>query len=290
MPNTCSVIINRLSGTFSEKKADQVKSFLDAKGMNPRLYFIQDLEEATAISRKICSESAAPLVIVGGGDGTVNGVINGLSPGAATLAVLPFGTSNVLTRELAINSLDDALQRIERGAARPIAAGLLENEKIRRYFILMAGIGFDGSVVGGVGFREKRLLGKAAYVLSAIRQLAGMDKEMMEVMADGRKYDCHSLIICNASKYAGKFVLAPGANLFEPMFRAICIESPDRRTYLRAAMLLLDGKGLRGPGIRTLTAGEFTISGGKPVQIDGDYLCDSPVRISIVPDFVRLIT
>lgn len=289
MSRTCTVIINRLSGTFSKKKADQVGSFLCSKGMDPRLYFIHDLDEATEISRKACRETSDPFIVVGGGDGTVNGVINGLAPGAATLAILPFGTSNVLTRELAIKSLEDALQRIARGVPRRTPAGLLVNEKCSRYFILMAGMGFDGAVVRGVSFREKRMLGKGAYVLSAFRQLAEMDREVFEVIADGVKYDCHSLIICNSSKYAGKFVLAPGADLFEPRFRAVCIESPGIRTYLRAAVSLLGGKGVRGPGIRTITAGEFTVSGRKPVQVDGDYLGDSPARISIIPDFVRLI-
>jgi diacylglycerol kinase (ATP) len=289
MQNTCSVIINRLSGTFSEKKTDQVKSFLDSEGMNPRLFFIHNLEEATAISRQVCSESDTPLVIVGGGDGTINGVLNGFSPGAATMAILPFGTSNVLTRELEIDSLDDALRRIARGVSRPVPAGLLVNEKMRRYFLLMAGIGFDGSVVRGVRFPEKRMLGKSAYALSAIRQLFGSDKDMMEITADGRKYACHSLIICNSSKYAGKFVMAPGANLFEPLFRAVCVEVSERSAYLKAAMMLLAGKGLRGRGFRTLAAGEFAISGNKPVQVDGDYICNTPAEISIIPEFVRLI-
>jgi diacylglycerol kinase (ATP) len=290
LPNTCSVIINRLSGTFSESKADHVKSFLDSIGMNPRLHFIHNIEEATAVSRSACAESSDPLIVIGGGDGTVNGVLNGLSPGSATIAILPFGTSNVLTRELSIDSLDDALQRIALGVSRPVAAGLLDNGIMRRYFLLMAGIGFDGSVVRGVRFREKRMLGRSAYALSAIRHLVGMEKELMEVVADGKRYDCHSLIICNSSKYAGKFIMAPGASLFEPLLRAVCIKSPYRRTYLKAAMMLLAGKGLRGPCIRTLTAGEFSVSGNKPVQVDGDYICNGPVRISIVPDFVRVIT
>jgi diacylglycerol kinase (ATP) len=290
LPNTCSVIINRLSGTFSESKADHVKSFLDSIGMNPRLHFIHNIEEATAVSRSACAESSDPLIVIGGGDGTVNGVLNGLSPGSATIAILPFGTSNVLTRELSIDSLDDALQRIALGVSRPVAAGLLDNGIMRRYFLLMAGIGFDGSVVRGVRFREKRMLGRSAYALSAIRHLVGMEKELMEVVADGKRYDCHSLIICNSSKYAGKFIMAPGASLFEPLLRAVCIKSPYRRTYLKAAMMLLAGKGLRGPCIRTLTAGEFSVSSNKPVQVDGDYICNGPVRISIVPDFVRVIT
>ena len=56
VPGDCAVIINRLSGTYSEEKADQVKSFLDGRGLSPRLFFTHDLDEATVIARRICSK------------------------------------------------------------------------------------------------------------------------------------------------------------------------------------------------------------------------------------------
>jgi diacylglycerol kinase (ATP) len=289
VPGDCAVILNRLSGTYSEEKAEKVKSFLDGRGLSPRLFFTHDLDEATHISRRICSETPNPLIIVGGGDGTINGVLNGLAPGAATMAILPFGTSNVLTRELAIRSLDDALQRIAKGDSRPVSAGLMEKEGMRRYFLLMAGIGFDGFVVHGVRFHEKKLLGKGAYVLSALRNVIRWDGTLMEVTDENGKRPCHSLIICNSSKYAGEFMIAPQASLFDPEFEVVCIWSPKRRSYLKAAFKMLMGKSPQGKGICSFRARELTVSGEKPVQIDGDFYCLTPVKISIVPEFVRLI-
>jgi len=285
---TCSVIINRLSGTFSQRKADQVQSFLDSTGMEPRLFFIDNLEDATIISRRICAENENPLIIAGGGDGTVNGVLNGLTPGTATIAVLPLGTSNVLTKELSILSLEDALQRIARGRTKSISAGLIEKDTSRRYFLLMAGVGFDASVVQGVQIREKRLLGKGAYMLSAVRGMIRWETDLMEVVSDGSTRYCHSLIVCNSSKYAGTCMIAPEASIFEPVFEVVCIHGMKRACYLRAAAMLLTGKGLRGAGMSTFRAGTLTVSGSKPVQIDGDYICRAPVKITVVPDFVRL--
>ena len=289
MPGDCAVIINRLSGSYSEEKTDRVRSFLEGIGLSPRLFFTRDLDEATTIARRICSENPNPLIIVGGGDGTINGVLNGLAPGAATMAVLPFGTSNVLTRELAVRSLEDALQRIAKAGSRPVSAGLMEKNGVRRYFLLMAGIGFDGSVVQGVRFHEKKLLKKGAYVLSAIRNVIGWDKTLMEVTDESGSYQCHSLIVCNSSKYAGEFMIAPQASLFDPEFEAVCIRSPNRRTYLKAALMMVTGITPRGAGICSFRTRQLTISGDKPVQIDGDYYCRAPVKISIVPEFVRLI-
>lgn len=289
MQDNCSLIINRLSGSYSPEKTESVKSFLESLGMRHRLYLTQNLDEATAIARRICSESRDPFIIVGGGDGTVNGVLNGLSPGAATMAVLPFGTANVLARELAITTFDDALMKIARGSFRSVSAGLIEKDTIRKYFLLMAGIGFDASVVKGVRFREKKLLGKAAYVLSAVRNLIMWEKDIMQVISDSGKYDCHSLIVCNSSRYAGEFIMAPQASLFEPVFDAFCIRGAGRAGFLKAATGLLTGRGLHGAGISALRPRELVVSGNKPVQVDGDYYCHAPVKISVVPDFVRLI-
>ncbi len=289
LPEACTVIINRLSGTYSEKKTDSVKSFLESMGLHHRLYLTDNLDEATIIARSICSESRDPLIIVGGGDGTVNAVLNGLAPGAATMAVLPFGTANVLAKELAITTFEDALTKIARGSSRPVSAGLIEKDAIQKFFLLMAGIGFDGSVVKGVRFREKKMLGKAAYVLSAIRNLISWEKDLMEVISDGAEHDCHSLIVCNSSRYAGEFIIAPEASLFEPVFDAFCIRGTGRASFLKAASGLLTGRGLHGAGISALRPRELIVSGNKPVQVDGDYFCHAPVRISVVPEFVRLI-
>lgn len=289
-PCGCAVIINRLSGTYSEKKVERVKVFLEEQGFSPRFYLLKDFDEVTLITRQICAEYPNPLIIVGGGDGTINGVLNGLSPGAATLAVLPFGTSNVLTRELGIHSVEDALQRIARGESRPASAGRIETEAAHRYFLLMAGIGFDGFVVQGVRVREKKLLGKAAYVLSALRHLIHWETYHMVVTAGGRKLECHSLIVCNAAKYAGNFLLAPGASLFDPEFEVVCIRGTARTGYLKAVFDLLKGRGLQGDDdIYTFRTGELDVSGEKPIQIDGDYFCRAPVKISILPGFVKLI-
>jgi diacylglycerol kinase (ATP) len=288
-PQGCSVIINRLSGSYSEEKVEQVKAFLEKNGFSPHIFLLQDFTEVMRVTRQICAEQQNPLIIIGGGDGTINGVLNGMSPGSATMAVLPFGTSNVLTRELAIYSMEDALQRIVRGTSRPTSVGMIEHDSVRKYFLLMAGVGFDGAVVQGVRFREKRMLGKAAYVLSALRQLLNWEKVRLAISAGNRSFECHSIIVCNSAKYAGEFKIAPGASLFDSEFEVVCIQKGTRYTYLKATANMLRGKGMSGPDICSFRSRELTISGAKPVQVDGDYYCHSPVKISIVPEYVKLI-
>lgn len=289
MNRECSIIINRFSGNYSERRVRDVVSLLESRGFSPRLTVVGNIDEATICARRECTYEPDPFLVVAGGDGTVNGVINGVTPGIATLAVIPFGTSNVLARELNIGSIEEGLAKIARGETRPACVGLLEKEGFRRYFILMAGIGFDGFTVEGVSFRRKRFLGKGAYLLSALHHLVKIDKELMRVSTNDGSFECNSLIVCNSAKYAGNFMLAPECSLFEPNLTALYVKRGRRGTYIRTAVKLLMQLDLRSADVCLLKSAELTVNGTKPVQVDGDYLCRGPVKIRAVPDFVRLI-
>jgi YegS/Rv2252/BmrU family lipid kinase len=289
MPGTCTVITNPLSGSFSQKKLDGALDFLARQGFTPDLQYVNTPESAAKCAQAACHNRQDPLIIVGAGDGTINAVVNGLTPGAATLAVIPFGTSNVLCRELGIMSPETALEKIVAGATRSLCVGSLEKDGTKRTFLLMAGIGFDGRVVKEVRTREKRLLKKGAYALSALRVLSSWDYGRFEVISGSRTIQCHSVLVCNAAKYGGNIIFAPGASLFVPELQVVCIEHETRRGYLRSLSGLRHGKGLTGPGILTFTATELEIRGTKALQADGDYYCDAPVRIRAIPDLAKII-
>lgn len=289
MRSPCTIFTNPLSGSYSLRRVGEALSALNSYGLEPNIEEIRTPDEAALRARRLCRDQTNPFIIVAAGDGTINGVINGLVPGAATLAVLPFGTSNVLSRELGIKSLSHALEKIAAGVSRPASVGYMEKGASGRNFLLMAGIGVDGSVVRGVRTREKRVLRKGAYLLSALRLLLSWETEFLEVVSGSTRVKCHSVIVCNTSKYGGNFVIAPEASLFEPGFRVVCIRNGTRIGILKAACSLMSGKGARGAGISSYTAREVEIRGAKPLQADGDYYFDSPVRIRAVPDFMRII-
>lgn len=245
--------------------------------------------DAAVIARQICARDEVPLIAAVGGDGTTNEVINGIGEARALLATLPFGTSNVLSRELGIRDEHDALERIVRRTTRPLALGVLEKEAARRYFFLMAGIGFDGAVVAGVRSREKKLLKQGAYLLSALRCLAKWDRSTFRVVLDGQETETHSLIVCNAARYGGNFVLAPDANLFEPVLQVVCIKNTNRRAILQAGVRMVNGKGgaISTGGI--ITAQHIEVFGGKAIQADGDFVGNAPVTIRAVTSGIELV-
>ena len=289
MPKIAHLVINPTAGGYSPTRCAAITAALEGCGFTPEVLSTEGPDDAGGFARRICAGEAEPFIIAGGGDGTVNGVVNGLAPGRATLAVIPMGTSNVLAREIGIVSIDDALRRIARGRARSMSVGLLEKGEVSRHFLLMAGIGFDGAVVEQVRPGEKRALKQGAYILSALRCLCSWEEELFEVTADGKRIACHSVVVCNGARYGGKFLMAPGADIFTPRFDLVCITGNRRGTYVRAATRLLSGRGLAGKDVALLKGSDVTIGGARPVQLDGDYVCHAPVRLRAVRDFVRLI-
>ncbi|MHC1696635.1 MAG: diacylglycerol kinase family protein [Geobacteraceae bacterium] len=181
MSDNCTVITNPLSGTFSPQRLSKVLDFLVRQGFNPDLRQVDTPESAAGCARDACRTRQNPLIIVGAGDGTINAVVNGLTPGSATLAVIPFGTSNVLCRELGIMSPEQALEKIAAGVTRNLCVGSIEKGETKRSFLLMAGIGLDGRVVKEVKTGEKRRLKKGAYILSALRVLRSWDSGRFEL-------------------------------------------------------------------------------------------------------------
>jgi YegS/Rv2252/BmrU family lipid kinase len=289
MAHRCTFIINPLSGGFSPARVLEATALLERNGFAPAMVEVTEPEVACRCAARICEEEENPLIIVGAGDGTINCVVNGLAPGAATLGVIPFGTSNVLAREIGITTPSRALEKIIAGVSRPVSVGSIEKEGTERVFFLMAGVGYDGAIVKGVRSHEKRVLRKGAYLLSALRLLATWDSGRLEVVAESRIVQCHTVIVCNAAKYGGEYIVAPGASLFEPGFQVVCVVNGTRTEFLRLACRLLMRKGAAGPGVVTFPASEVEIRGTKPLQSDGDFYCHAPVRIRAVPDFVRLI-
>ncbi len=282
-------IINTLAGSYTPQRATLFVKSLEACGILPTIHTVSEPGEATRRASRICGSEEHPFIIVGGGDGTINGVINGLSFGKAILAVAPFGKANLLAREIGIGSLEVAVERIVNGATRYPAVGLLQSDRKKQYFLLMAGIGLDGFICESLRPTENTLLGRGAYLMAALRRCAVWERERLELYVDEMRIDCHGVVICNAAQYGGGVVLAPDADLFAPELQVVCVKDDRRRSYLRLLLNTLTGRYPDTPEVRRFSAVKLVVTGRKAVQTDGDYYGYSPVRISCVEQLFRLI-
>jgi diacylglycerol kinase family enzyme len=283
------LFVNPSSGSYARKRVARTLAFLQLFGMTPTLYTVRTPEEVRVCCSAMYAIDDQPFVIVAAGDGTINAVINNLLPGTATLAVLPLGTSNVLAAELGIHSLGDGLKRIAAGNSKPLFLGRLNMEQTSLRFVLMAGIGLDGAVVRDVRDAEKRILKQGAYLLSALKNCLAWESTTLEVITDKDALTCHTAVVCNASRYGGNFVLAPETGIFSPGFVVTCLPGDQRLSYLGAALDLVRGNGCSSSRMQRILCHQVTISGCKPIQIDGDFVGYGPAELVTEPDVCRII-
>lgn len=227
-------------------------------------------------------------LVVAGGDGTINEVINGMTVDSPPLAILPMGTTNVLALEVGVPwSVDQACAVAVHGTPTVIHLGLAGE----RRFVLMAGIGFDAAVVRDVNLRCKRCLGKGAYVLSAGLSWLRLRDTPVEIMDDcGRIHHGYGAIISNARSYGGKFTMTPDASLVVDCLDACLVLRPGRLALLMAGVALLTGRPLAHPWGEHLRSRSFEVCGdGVPVQIDGDSAGVLPRTFAMNSFTVRLM-
>jgi len=283
------LFFNPSSGHYSENLLNRIVAKLHSHGIFPELFRVLTPSDVAAHCNTINKKHQQNMAIIAGGDGTINAVVNCLNPDTATLAVLPFGTSNILAAEIGITSLADGVARIAAGKTRSLSVGLLGLKETTLRFVLMAGIGLDGAVVRDVWPLGKRFLRQGAYALSAIKHMMAWDPTVFEISTPVNKVICHTAIICNASRYGGNFILSPGSSPFTPGLSAVCTSGNKRRTYLNNAHALFGKSAGTNKDLIRIQSSFYDISGNHPIQIDGDFVGYAPARISECNNFARII-
>lgn len=243
---------------------------------------------ATELARDAATEGY-DLVVAAGGDGTVNEVVNGIVGTQTALAALPVGTGNVWVRELRLPLRSDAAATaLLEGAAYSIDLGQADD----RYFLMMAGIGFDAAVTRATRPESKRRFGIFAYLFQALKTARDMRGTRARLVLDGRpiKGNVLMVVIGNSRLYAGFLQITHHANLIDGMLDVAVITGRSARSAPLHIISILLRRYSFNPDLRYYRAREVTISGVAPldVQVDGDTIGVTPMTFRVVPGALRV--
>lgn len=243
--------------------------------------------DAKAALSRVIADGQFDAVIAAGGDGTIRLAAAMLRGTETPLGVVPLGTGNVLAHEVGLPRTPQALaDLLVNGEVRAIEMGTANGEP----FLLMAGVGFDGHVIGALNSALKSRLGKFAYGLPVMAALVGPSARLA-VEINGVIHAADWAIITNARCYGGAFVLSEQAGLERPGLVAVLIETANRRELVLTLLALARGQLGARRNVRMIACTGATIRADRrvPVQIDGDAFATSPVDIQSGGGQVRLI-
>ena len=293
MKSSIILICNPAAKSMSEAKIERARRLLEQKDYRVELLLTKQRGEAEQLA-KDATKRAPYMIIAAGGDGTFNEVANGIAGSEIPMAILPMGTTNVLAKELGIpDTVEGALEAALNNKPKSVSLGRIaivrDASPVSRYFILMAGIGFDGEAVFGINETFKKISGKGAYLYSGVKTLLQFDPDKLAVTVDGKTYTAFSVIVGNASKYGGNFRVTPDARLTEPILYVCLFKGQKRVDTFRYILGIVTGSHLKFADVEYLKARHIEIKGHAHIQIDGDYFGMTPAEISIVPNALRLI-
>jgi diacylglycerol kinase (ATP) len=284
-----TVIANLSSGGGRTRHLERALNTLRSAGASVELHVTDRPGHATELARQAGDRP----VVAAGGDGTVNEVVNGLSPGA-TLGVLPLGTVNVLARELGLPlSPEAAARRLLEGSRTRIDLGVARaGSGAERRFVCMAGLGFDARVVESVTPELKERLRGLAFPLTAFDVHFRHATPQLQVIVGDEEYRVRFAIVANSHFYGGNYRIVEEPSLRSGALHVVLVEEVG--TLLRPDVLprILIHRPLAGylPSLTTTALEATACEERVPVQLDGEPWGELPMSFRVEPAALEVIS
>ncbi|MGW4498741.1 diacylglycerol/lipid kinase family protein [Micromonospora sp. NPDC004336] len=230
------------------------------------------------------------LLVAAGGDGTIGTAARLLAHRDVALGLLPLGTTNNFARTLGIPlDLDAAVAVLTDGKVIDVDLGLVGSMRFTNH----VGIGLSADVMLSTPPRLKRVAGRLAYPATALALLARHRPLRAAVRAQGREHEfvTHQLYVANGGFHAGRVITAD-ANADDRLLVAYPVGGPTRRGLLRDTARNAATGHRRTLGDEPfLAVRELWLETDRPapVEVDGEPYGETPVRIGLDPNALRVM-
>lgn len=229
------------------------------------------------------------MVIVGGGDGSLNAAAPGLVETGLPLGILPLGTANDLARTLEIPfTVVDAARVIVGGETRPLDLGIVNDI----YFFNVASIGFSAKLARVLTSDAKRRFGKLGYAISAMKLVSQSRSFSAEIEHDGHVDKVRTLQISVGSGryYGGGLAVDESAEPDDGRLDVYSLEINHWTELVPLLPALKAGTQKRWKNVRTFGTTELTVRTKRPLDInaDGEILTTTPARFGLRPRAVTV--
>jgi len=252
------------------------------------------------------SSAQAEAVLLFGGDGTIHRHLRQLVELRLPLLVVPRGSGNDFARALGFKNSRRSLETwsaFVSGERQPhaIDLGLVTelNSGRSSYFCCVAGVGLDGEIARRANQLPRWLRGHGGYALSFPGALAGFAQfplNLSTANADGswdvrRKKPTIVAAFANTPHYGGGMKIAPGAQFDDGELDVCLLSDIDKFKLFCLFPTVYFGKHLSVPQVEYFQETKLRVETGRPLDVyaDGEYVCQTPIEVGVVPRALRVI-
>ncbi|MCW8085141.1 lipid kinase [Sabulicella glaciei] len=233
--------------------------------------------------------STVDMVVLGGGDGTMNAAAPALREAGLPLGILPLGTANDLARTLAIPlDIPGAVGVIAAGQARPVDLGEVNGQ----LFFNVASIGLSVAVARELSGAVKQRWGRLGYAIATARAVWRARPFAVELRCGGERRILRSLQVAvgNGRHYGGGMTVKQDAAIDDGRLDLYSIEA--RRLWKLALVypLFRTGRHRLLADVRTasFTEAEIRTRRPMPVNTDGEVTTETPARFRVLRGALRV--
>ncbi len=233
----------------------------------------------------------ADLVIVGGGDGTLNASLAGLIETQLPLGVLPLGTANSFAKTIGLPlNLPDACEVISRGLVRQVDLGCVNG----KYFLNTASVGLSVEITQGVDSESKKFWGSLAYFAKSLQVFRRAEPFAIQLSCDGSspiQIETFQILVGNGFYFGGGMVVAPNASIDNHKLYFSSVEVKRKYQLLTLSLAARRGRHVYHDRVRTFYCKRLHLEANSPVPVntDGEYATQTPAEFEIKPQILSVI-
>jgi len=276
-------IVNPFSGVGKKKKLKYLlNKYLDHSKFDHEICETNFAGHAKEIAKEAIQKNCDIIVVVGG-DGSVNEVSGALIDSQKTLGIIPAGSGNGFATHLGISrQTKEAINYLN--IAKPLKIDTCKlNERI---YVNVAGVGFPASVAYNI--RKSNFRGFLGYFRISVIESFKYQAQTYSIKIDGNKIerDCFCIEVANASTFGYNMKIASNASLTDGLLEVVIIKKAAKWRYFFSMWRFLTGTIHRSRLVETYSAKEVEIKATKPcpAHVDGEgFLTNEILKFSINP-------
>lgn len=229
-------------------------------------------------------------IVIGGGDGTLNGCIKGVKDSGLPLGILPMGTANDLARTLRIPfDLREAAGVVADGRIDRIDLGVVNGS----YFFNAASIGLAVKITRTLDRQTKKRWGGLAYPLALIKAFRQNRSFAARISCDGTSeiYRSIQVTVGNGRHYGRGMAIREDAEIDDQLLHCYSLKPQSLWHLLHAAPAIFRGTFANSERVQLLAGRRIDIVTVRPMAIDadGELIGRTPARFTIEPAALPVI-